>query len=227
MVVSGNEISLIAFGTDQKELTESELPSDVSNYYQKPDSHIVLKLFKLVFTAEELQGTGDYALKMSALFRTCFKDNPYLIPHFIDYIQSLDFNQRRVIYPIIKGVSIDYPNLLEALITSEEERKAIEAIPYPDIWDNSFQDIRKLDMLWLSFFASGDMGPIRQIIKAVKLAKAQDDYLVLIGNEAIRSLIDHCKQHRLVKAYCEFIYHQNPNLDKFTRETLLRCISGR
>jgi hypothetical protein len=59
-----------------------------------------------------------------------------------------------------------------------------------------------LDYLWGSFFASGRYEYILLLVNAMELSQSNP----LVCAAAEWSLSGNCKQHKLVKEYCEYIY---------------------
>ncbi len=89
----------------------------------------------------------------------------------------------------------------------------------------NFSSPGEFDMLWAHFFATGDIAPIRQLVRALPLV-AQDDFSVsVIGRAAAWSLESNCKQHDLVRAYCTWI-EEHDDLAGLHRKLLHRCIHG-
>ncbi len=60
-----------------------------------------------------------------------------------------------------------------------------------------------LDMLWATFFATGDERVVRRIISVLQLSKDNKSAEALIGTSALWSLKSNAKQHEKVMAICK------------------------
>jgi hypothetical protein len=197
-----------------------------AHYYVSPDPGRIFDFFEIIYAYSGKKGQEDIALTVSPSFRAYFRDNPYLLPPLAAYVNGLEGPKRKQIRAILKAVSIDHPALLSQLNLTDEERAAIDSMQYPDIWDDTFGTAAELDMLWASFFATGDIKPVAQIVKALRLIQEKDPYRSVIGGAAQWSLTSNCTQHGLVRAYCIYLYENDKTQDAFTKQMLGACIAG-
>lgn len=215
--VSEADIELVATGSDKLSLTDQQLERLMFTYYQTPDSHRIMDMFKVV--DKYLAQDPGFAYIFGPMYRTFMKDNPYLMPDFQAYIKQLPVEQRKLLYPVIKAVSLDYKDLLSKLEISADEKKAIEAVVYPDITDENVNQI-EVDMLSADFYASGDLFPVQQLINIAKLANLADEQASNIGRYAVRTIASNCKSHKLFKAYSMYIVNGDLEMDDGTRQIM-------
>lgn len=215
--VSEADIELIASGSDKLTLTDQQLERLLFTYYQTPDSHRIMDMFKVV--DKYLAQDEAFGYIFGPMFRTFLRDNAYLLPDFQAYIKQLPAEKRKKLYPLIKAVSLDYKDLIGKLEITAEEKKAIEAVIYPDITDENVNQL-EIDMLSADFYVSGELFPVQQLINVAKLANLTDQQASNIGRYAVRTIASNCKSHKLFKAYCMYIVNGDLEMDDATRETM-------
>lgn len=93
----------------------------------------------------------------------------------------------------------------------------------------------QLDMLWGTFFASGEYKPIKQLVEVLELGQYKGNFnkykesqdaayeekaaLDLVYQVAKLSIDSNCRQDKLVRDYCNFIY-ENENLSPQAKQEL-------
>ena len=213
-VISESDIELVAYGSDQLSLTDSQLERLMFTYYQTPDSHRILDLFKVVYKYVDANGL-EMAYIFGPMYRVFMQDNPYLMPHLTTYIKELPAEQRKKILPIIKAVAIDYKDFIEKLALSAEEKTILDAVTYPDLLDEQV-NLLEVDMLSALFYASGEITPVQHLIRMIKLSDSTDETAKAIGKYAINTVGKNCLSHKLFRAYCMVTVNGDLTLDEST-----------
>ncbi len=220
------EVELIEYGSDREQLDDEEVKELFHNYYRTHNSHHFFEFLKVLRQHED---RTDLPFLIAVFASQVLEDQPYLVPHFAEHVKQAEGAYRSRLLLLVKAVTIKQPELLPRFELADDELEELQALEFPDIWDDRFTTPTELDMLWADFFATGRVAPIRQIVRATKLRepdadRKEDAYQQLIGRAAIWSLTANCRQHDLVRAYCVTILQHDQELDPFVRAALADCL---
>lgn len=85
----------------------------------------------------------------------------------------------------------------------------------------------QLDLLWASFFASGDTKYVDRVIDALAMYNQSGTQNILIGGAAKFSLTANARQHETVLRFLEQAADARPNESKALREIIAKASQGK
>ena len=224
-IIVKNKFNLIPYKADIDNLSEKDFFRIINNYYQNPNSHIIIKMLKsLLPIADKAKKDKDFILLIAPFFQTIFNDNEYLLPHFMEYFNSLNMNEKEILIPIVKAISLNNKKILSTF-SDDILLEKIKKRQYPNIWDNKIDDAIELDMLWSVFFATGDIKPLEKIIFWFKLRNSDDIKKRAIGSASMWSVESNIFQHDLIRAYAINILKKSKSLDDDDKVILALCLA--
>lgn len=208
----------------------------MDNYYKDPCPAKALSYY-IFYTKSELSENETTFLPVISFFLEIVRNNSFLLTQILECFESQDLKARIYLIYLLRYsniVSSDFFDQLEGL--EKEIYLKVKDLPLADL-DGAISDPYQLDMLWSTFFASGSYQPILKLIKTLEYStyqvefettnKKEDDQEVMknaIYNVLIWSLKNNCKNHDLVKAYCEWSmqFEELSNLQKIELSKILK-----
>lgn len=210
-------------------ISDEEFSSWFTYYYLSPQPQRLGAAIKY-FCSSALY-KDKVILAMMSFFVAGLKNNDEMIKEVYDeLIQNSTIREKTFFLDILW------------LINTENSRKSIEkarsewndtevqekisqqhrSIPY-DAFTMPIISPQSLDMLWATFFATGDENIVRRVISVIRLSKDGKGAEALIGASALWSLKSNAKQHKKVMDICK------EELDKqagLTKNLLQEVVAG-
>lgn len=185
----------------------SEEESLLTYYYINPQPEKLPEVARWLVktTGENSGGNGPV---FSAFFARIMAANPDRIDGWLKELGSLPKTHRRSLWraAVMSGVPAGKDALRARLDGLDEtDRTFVErtlALDPPDLLNLNARSARELDVLWASFFASGDVAYIRPIIRALELEDDESIENNLVGSAASWSLRSNAWQHSRVLTLC-------------------------
>ena len=181
----------------------------VTFYYQNPKPEKVSGALEY-FTSSPLYGT-DATITTAAFFCALFQKNSSLMRSTFDELSSHGSENAKIMLINI----LSFINNSESKILLEKAKNFWRAeqlqdvithqmsSPHKDLYNRTIDSSQILDMLWASFFATGDDWPVKRIISVLHLAKDGHGMEIMLGRDANWSLDSNSKQHRKVCQICQ------------------------
>jgi len=207
----------------------------VSNYYlkQKPESALMNYIY---YSQSKLSDNESGFWPVFSEFIEIYKNNTFLLPQLFQFFKNQDDKTRIYLIYLLHYSELGTPDFFNGL--SEMDTKTysqIKDLKISDIY-GKITDAQQLDMLWATFMAGGSYQPILKLIQTLEYnkyngflekykdsGKTEEDRQNAINNAIYNSLIwslkSNCKQHPLVKAYCEWAM-ENENLSTIQKDEL-------
>lgn len=203
----------------------------VNTYYQNPTPEKVID--GVVFFAHLDPATRDKSSTyMLVYFGKLFSNNPYLIPHLLKSYAAQDTDTKVFILAMLPYVKYDFNEFMSRLDNNEKRFYAEwgkRSIPYPEnniqepvTMQDAIKASNQLDMLWSTFYASGEYRSIKQLVEVLRYGEFKGSFekykqtqavadeknaaMDLVYKAARWSIDSNVKQHKLVKDYCNYIY---------------------
>lgn len=229
---AGGDPSDISKAPAQTESKQFDLGQWVSGYYKDPSPDLYVAGLREVF-ASGLHLKEDQQLVTTVFFSQLVAANPNRIGRWVKELGTMDKKQESFFQYILwlcgSETAGKYMN-----------EKMKSKIP-PVIYKLEPENPSVLDANWSYFLATGRKEPIRNIIRALRLAQdgisvkeykasaqtAEDEQKLWMGLtfEAARSsLISYCSKHDLVMRYCRDIY-KSQKLHKQEKIWLAKILS--
>jgi hypothetical protein len=185
--------------------TEEQLNEWMMHYYQHPQPALTISAVKFM-AKEGTLAKDDAQLPIATFLAQIFLQNPEKVQQWrTQLITGTDDQLKTVVLAfwmsgnqsqlklVISGNSGSVSEYAEKLIANR----------VPDLLNDEIANPGFLDMLWGSFFATGDERYVQRIISVLPLVKEKKDIAkMLIGGAAQWSLTSNAKQHKKVMDIC-------------------------
>lgn len=232
-------VTLVPFGYATSPESAQEFRQWLPTYYLQPDPARAL-LACLRYGEFENPVTGQLDFSQIAFFQTIFSRHPFLIDALVASYDSAPDNIRFRVLFMLAYLNYRERTFLQNL--PEPEFAFFESVRlfFPPCPYATIISPQQLDMLWAEFYATGRLAPIRHIISALDLASFEGALHELgespsdethdeesrrramremVFPSAQWSLVNNCRQHSLVRAYCLQLLQQG-DLSPSEREQL-------
>ena len=204
-------------------------------YYENPKPEKALAYY-IYYSQSKLSDKESSFWPVLSIFLEIAKNNTYLLPQVVDCYKSQDLKTKIYLLYLLIYSNIGTNVFFNSLEGDEKDTYLkIKASPLIDFY-GTISDPSQLDMLWGTFSASGSYHPILKLIKTLdytmyqgyldkfkKSKQTSDDRQKAINNSIYNSLVwslkSNCKQHQLVKEYCDWAL-LNENLSNVQKEEL-------
>jgi|SRR5208282_113733 hypothetical protein len=196
----------VVFATPSTIDTREQLNEWMMHYYQHPQPDITVSAIEFM----SREGTLSKAAAqppIAAFLAQVFAQNPEKVQGWQTRLSAGGEDESRMM-ALAFWISGNEP-LLKAMAggpsaSVAEYAKKLLSDRAPDLLKDEITNAGFLDMLWGSFFATGDEQYVLRIISAVPLAKTEGDVTkMLIGGAARWSLTSNAVQHPKVMEICE------------------------
>lgn len=218
----------------------------VTSYYRNPQPQKLIPLFLGFCKAEpEMQKKNrNYSsMNMLMFFYRTFDANQYLLPELAKQANTLGQPDKNYAVYLLYYLNEKDKHLIESIGPDAVAFAGnLSKVSNPFIIEKITHPIQE-DMLWTSFFATGEFAPIKMLADTMNNmssgitpeqyknlpAKTQEDSKKLlngaIGSAAMWSLTENAKTHPLVFYYCETLF-QRDNSDKFIKSCLAQVLNN-
>ncbi len=231
-------VQLVPFGTTAGFESMEEYRRWLPTYYLQPDP---VRAFHAYLQYADLENpvTGQLDFSQIAFFLNLFNKHPFLLKALADSYPGADLHTRLKV--LFMMALLDYRDAPYLATLPEPEKAYFENVRlmFPPEPYEELVSPQQLDMLWAEFYAGGRFKPIRQIIEGLSLAQydgalsdlgaaeesetTQQDRLNAYRDALLQSvrwsLLNNCRQHPLVRAYCGYLF-QEGNLPENVRTEL-------
>jgi hypothetical protein len=197
-----------------------------AEYYENPKPEQALAYY-IYYSQSKLSDKESSFWPVFSIFLEIVKNNNYLLPQILDCYRQQDLKTKIYLLYLLTYSNIGTKDFFESLEGDEMDTyKKIKDSPILDIY-GAINNPSQLDMLWGTFMASGSYQPILKLIQTLDYTKYQGDLDKFkkskqtaedrqnainnaIYNSLVWSLNSNCRQHKLVKEYCDWaIGHEN------------------
>lgn len=191
-------------------------------YYENPKPEEAMAYYKYYAHSKLSENEAGF-WPLFSFFLEIAKHNTYLWPQMIDDYENQDVKTKIYLLYLLTYSNIGTTDFFNGLVGDEKETYLkLNASPLTDFY-GTIVDPSQLDMLWGNFTASGSYQPILKLIKTLDYTKYQgyiekyknskqtdNDRQMAINNAIYNSLVwslsSNCKQHKLVKEYCDWAF---------------------
>ncbi|RPH31559.1 MAG: hypothetical protein EHM93_13065 [Bacteroidales bacterium] len=189
-------------------------------YYENPRPERALAYY-LYYSQSKLSDKESSFWPVFSIFLEIAKNNSFLLPQIVDCYKNQDLKTKIYLLYLLTYSDIGTNDFFDKLEGDEKDTyKKIKESPLIDIY-GTISDPSQLDMLWGAFMASGSYKSILKLIQTLEYTKYQgyldkfkkskqtpEDRQNAINNAIYNSLVwslkSNCKQHKLVKEYCDW-----------------------
>jgi len=208
-------------GFNQERIKDDEAFSKwIGRYYENPNPVKALAYY-VYYSQSKISDNESSFWPVFSIFNEIVKNNSYLLPQIIDCYKAQDLKTKIYLLYLLTYSNLgtnDFFNSLEG--SGKDAYLKIKDASLKDIY-GVISDASQLDMLWGTFMANGGYQPILKLIQTLDYSKYQGDLDNFkkskktdedrqqainnaIYNSLVWSLTSNCKQHKLVKAYCDW-----------------------
>ena len=189
-------------------MTQEQLNEWMMHYYQHPRSDLTVSAVEFMAKSGELANKGAQA-PIGAFLGQVFIQNPQKVEPWFSQLKNGEDNQKQVLALALWIANTEaFAHFLQTLEPGSspsvsEYVKGLLATRSPDLLTDEVTNAGFLDMLWGSFFATGDERYVRRIIGKLPWAKTDNIQQELIGGAAQWSLTSNAAQHVRVLDICK------------------------
>lgn len=183
-------------------------------------------------------------------YSKALNDNPYLITNLLKLYSAQSNDTKMMILSLLPYLEYDHSSFINQLNENEKRfytawqsrylKYPVEGIQTKSIkFEDTVMIGSKLDMLWGTFFASGEYIHIKKLVEVLELAQYSGYFnqfkeskntmleekaaLDLVYQTVKWSIDSNYRQHKLVRDYCNFIY-DNEELSPWVRQELMKIL---
>lgn len=189
--------------------SDNEFGEWMTFYYQNPSLERVPKA--LVYFSDSPLYKTNATMPTVAFFSAIFKKDGVLMQKTFDEISLGGSDNAKIM--LINVLSLTNNSGSKALLEKAKstwQSERLQAIitrqvsrPPDDLYSISINSPQVLDMLWASFFATGDELPVQRIISVLHLSKDGHGEEIMVGGAANWSLKSNIQQHPKVLEICK------------------------
>lgn len=221
------------------------------SYYKNPTPENAIDGLIFYSNLDAERRSKGYAFACG-FYSKILSDNPYLIPHLLTLYPDQSEDTKVVILSLLSYINYDFSEFINKLnkkekkfYTAWQEQRCKYPVDGVQVTATKFADSimsgYQMDMLWGTFFASGEYEPIKQLVEVLDLGQYKGNFnkykdskdvayeekatLDLIYQTAKWSIDSNCRRYSLVRDYCNFMY-DNENL-RLQEKQELKEIVGR
>jgi hypothetical protein len=178
-------------------------------YYQNPSPDRIPSA--LVYFCNSPIYKSNAVMPAAAFFSALFKKDAALMQKIFDdvLLKGTD-NTKIMLINILSLVNNTESKALLGKAQNSWQSEQLQGIiarriahPHDDLYSISVKSPQVLDMLWASFFATGDPIPVQKIISVLHLQKDGHGEEIMVGGAANWSLKSNAEQHPKVLEICK------------------------
>lgn len=237
----GSEITLVPLPSyNHVQVKDDEAFSKwFGNYFEnaKPEEALANYIY---YSQSKLSDKESSFWPVFSFFLEITKNNTYLLSQIMDCYNTQDLKTKIYLLYLLTYSNIGTNDFFNALKGDEKGAYLkIKDSPLTDFY-GTINDPSQLDILWGIFTASGSYQPILKLIQTLNYTKYQgyldkfkkseqtaDDRQMAINNVIYNALVwslkSNCKQHAIVKEYCNWAF-QNENLSDVQKDELNKIL---
>jgi hypothetical protein len=180
--------------------TVQEREDEVSTYFRHPDPARALKLLLHMADKPIFQNKASARFNMMAWGAQVLRDNPQETMKWCDALQSkIDAIDLLVLYRF--AATPDSEKCIEKINPPQELVKQTEGLNLEEFTSLTFPDAASLDVLWVSFYATGKAEYVKKVVDFVIASKDSKD--TLTTGAAKWSLGSNMRQYPEIKTIVE------------------------
>lgn len=210
-------------------------------YYENPNPEKALAYY-IYYSQSTLSDKDSSFWPVFSAFNEITKNNGFLLPQIMDCYKNQDLKTKIYLLYLLTYSNIGTTDFFNSLEGEEKNTYLkIKETPLKDIY-GTLSDPSQLDMLWGTFLTNGSYQPILKLIQTLDYTKYQgdldkfkssqktnEDRQKALNNAIYTSLVwslkSNCKQHKLVKEYCDWA-EQNEKLSGVQKSELEIILNG-
>jgi len=217
-----SDITLAPLPTFNQEQVKDDdaLSKWLVRYYENPNPKNALAYY-VYYSQSKISDNESSFWPVFSIFNEIVKNNSYLLPQIIDCYKGQDLKTKIYLLYLLTYSNIGTNDFFNSLEENEKDTYLkIKDTPLKDIYGD-IKESSQLDMLWGTFMANGGYQPILKLIQTLDYSKYQgdldkfkkskqtsEDRQNAVNNAIYTSLVwsltSNCKQHKLVKEYCDW-----------------------
>ncbi|BBM88143.1 hypothetical protein [Candidatus Uabimicrobium amorphum] len=210
------------------------------NYYKNPSPNYAVHAFLTHFTPiKTVKGKKQFQYDVLHFFRTVFTKNEYLMDLALKDFASYSTSEKVKMATLCNAIG-KTDKVLSLCDESERQIVSKTKIQIPDPY-SEVDNFVQISMLWIEFYATGNITPIEQIVDALKNVKyfgAQKKYkdsaaqhqqeIVkdLLFQVTAWSLQQHWRISPLATSYTRYILDTNKNSQKMSIRALQQVLQS-
>jgi hypothetical protein len=221
---------------------DEDFSSWFGKYYENQNPAKALSYY-IYYSQSKFSDNESSFWPVFSVFNEIAKNNNYLLPQILDCYKNQDMKTKIYLLYLLTYSNLGPSDFFAALEGNEKDTYLkIKEAPLKDIY-GVISDASQLDMLWGTFMANGGYQPILKLIQTLDYTKYQgdldkfkkskqtsEDRQKAINNAIYNSLIwsftSNCKQHELVKDYCNWAI-KNENLSTVQKTELTKILNDK
>ena len=207
--------------------SDNEFGEWVTFYYQNPSPERIPSA--LVYFCNSSMYKSNAAMPTAAFFSATFRKDDALTQKAFDEV-SLNGNENTKIM-FINILSLTNNPESKALLEKARNAWRSERLqgiiarqatrPHEDLYGVAIESPQVLDMLWASFFATGDAIPVQRIISVLHLQKDGHGKEIMVSGAANWSLKSNAQSHPKVLEICK---NELTNTQGITKDMLAAIV---
>lgn len=243
MVETITEVELVPFMPEPAPANMDDLEDWMMAYFGSPTPIKATSAF-LYLARSGYSQTAVPAFM--GFFAELFRHNQYQLPTLLEKYPTLSEREKKHVLWLLKYIDYSADSFLDKLTKEERAEYSDPSAGFHPHIDGDIDDPGQLDWLWGTFLASGSADPIRKLVSVLgqskyekKVRKATERFqktgapanpdrgfmLGAVYQAAKWSIDSNCKQHLLVRAYCEY-FLEYEKLDKAAKKALKEILEG-
>lgn len=189
--------------------SDNEFGEWMTYYYQNPSPERIPGA--LVYFSDSPLYKTNATMSTVAFFSAVLKKDNVLMQKTFDEISSGGSDNAKIMLINVLSLANNYESkaLLEKAKSAWQSERLQGILarqmsrPHDDLYSISVDSPQALDMLWASFFATGDDLPVQKIISVLHLSKDGHGEEIIVGSAASWSLKSNAQQHPKVLEICK------------------------
>jgi len=202
---------VVSFGlcTDFGFKSDNEFGEWMTFYYQNPSPERIPTA--LVYFSNSALYKSNATMPTAAFFSALFRKDGALMQKTFDEVSlNGSENAKIMLINILSLTNNPKSKILLGKAQSAWQSERLQGIiarqmasSHDDLYSISIDSPQVLDMLWASFFATGDDLPVQKIISVLHLSKDGQGQEIMVGGAANWSLKSNVQQHPKVLEICK------------------------
>jgi hypothetical protein len=149
----------------------------MQSYYRQPNPARLVPLLQYVIVAQSADQSSDIISNASAFFVAALKADPIAAKDFLARMPAQTPLTRAVGLAALRAAGYDISSVVKTLSASEQDRlNSVPPMPDPYALAQTAQIGAQLDMLWVTFGATGQFEPVKTIAGTVAWRSDYEDF---------------------------------------------------